>query len=88
MNFLKTALMVLQLAISLIPSIVELVKAVEIPGYGPDKFKLVVGAIRDAFDILPDDIKSQIGLNKVEDFAGKLVNRIVEFLNATGVFQK
>jgi len=76
------------LALNLIPAIKELITAIEVPGYGPDKLKAVVELTKAAFEIIPDDLKASIGLDKVETFVTKVVTILVQYLNAVGVFKK
>ena len=84
---IKKALAQMQLTLGLIPDIIALVKSVEIPGNGPEKLSVVTDLIALCWDMIPDAVKQAIGLQKVEDFVVKVVNRVVEFLTKAGVFK-
>lgn len=87
MNYLKTSFIVVQLALSLIPDIIALVKAIETTGNGPLKLKAVIDFIKAAFDLTPDDVQKAIGMDRVEAFATKVIGIIVAYLNAIGLFK-
>lgn len=82
-NLLK----ILQLALSLVPLVINLVKAIEMPGSGPDKAAAIVNIVRAALEIVPEELKGLIGLEKIEAFVQKVINIVVAFLNKTGVFE-
>lgn len=84
---IKKALAYIQLAIGIIPMIIELVKAVEIPGNGPAKLAAVVELVKAAYSLIPEDVAKALGIDKLETFVTKVVNIIVSFLNSTGVFK-
>ena len=88
MNFIKDALAVLQLAMGLIPHIAELVKAFEMPGFGPEKLALVVNTVKEAFNLLPDELRTKIAGDRIEAFVTKVVGFLVIFFNLTGIFKK
>jgi len=84
MNLLFTYL---PLLFSLLPHIIEAVKAVETPGLsGADKLGLVVGTITSIFSSLPDNIKTKIDSNVVVKFIENTVGLIVNIFNKSGVF--
>lgn len=85
---MKQTLMILQLALGIIPQIVEIVKAVEVPGHGAEKLNLVGALVEQAFTTLPSDIQEAIGATKIGNYARQIVGLIVPFLNITGVFTK
>lgn len=76
------------LALALIPAIKELISAIEVPGHGPEKLKTVVELVKAAYEIIPDDLKAAIGLDRVEVFVTKVVTVLVAYLNAVGVFRR
>lgn len=88
MDAIKKMLVYLQLAIGLVPQIIELVKAVELPGNGAAKFEAVIAIIKAAYQIIPEELAHAVGLEKVEAFVARVVPIIVTLLNATGVFKK
>lgn len=88
MSFLKDTLVVLQLVMSLLPTIMNVVRQIEVPGYGSEKLGLITKTIAAGIELLPVDVKKQIGVDKVEAFAKKVVEYIVSFFNTVGVFGK
>lgn len=85
---MKSFLLSIQLVLGIVPQIIELVKSVELPGKGSDKAATVITIVRHAIDLLPDELKAQIGVDKVESFVGKVIDTVVNFLNKAGVFSK
>lgn len=88
MDAIKKVLGYLQLAIGLVPQIIELVKAVELPGNGAQKLATVIEIVKAAWQLIPDELGHAVGLDKVEAFVAKIVPVIVQLLNAAGVFRK
>jgi len=72
--------------ISIVPSLIGIIKAVELPGSGADKAATVTGLVVEAFKIVPPEIVKQIGLDKVESYVRKAIELVVNFLNKVGVF--
>jgi hypothetical protein len=85
---MKTVLLVLQTALGIIPNVIDIIKAVEIPGNGAAKLATVTSIVIAAFEELAPEIKAMIGADKLASFAGKIVNIIVGFLNAVGILKK
>ena len=85
---MKELMLVISTALSLIPQILALVKAIECPGSGPDKLALVLNFVHVAFDELAPELKKLIGGEKIISFTTKVVALIVAFLNKVGVFSK
>lgn len=88
MDAIRKVLMYLQLALGLVPQIIELVKAVELPGNGPQKLATVIEIVKAAWELIPEEIAQVIGLAKVEAFVAKVVPIIVMLFNAAGIFKK
>ena len=76
------------LALGIVPAIIELVKAVEIPGRGADKAAVVIDLVKAAFELVPEELKNLVGLDKVELFVRRTIDVVVAFLNRVGIFQK
>lgn len=85
---LKKALLYFQLALGIVPQIIELVKAVELPGNGAAKLATVIDIIKAAFEIIPDEVKAIVGLPKIEAFVARIVPILVSLMNLAGVFKK
>jgi hypothetical protein len=88
MGFLKDTLVVIQIALGLLPTIMNIVKQIEVPGFGAEKLGLITKTVAEAFNLLPADVRKQIGGDKLEVFVKKVVEYIVTFFNVTGVFSK
>jgi hypothetical protein len=78
----------MQLALGIVPQIVEVVKAIEVPGRGTEKLGVITALLQAAFDVLPDGLKAQIEANKIASFAVTVTRIVVDYLNATGVFAR
>jgi hypothetical protein len=72
----------------LIPKIIEMVKAVELPGNGADKLAIIVNFVHTAFEELAPELLSVISGDKIKAFTVRVVGIIVGFLNKVGVFAK
>ena len=79
---------IIQLALAIIPGIIELVKAIELPGNGADKAAVVLALAKAALELVPDDLAKLIGLDKVEGFIGRVIDIVVGFMNTIGAFKK
>lgn len=86
---MASTLMILQLVIGLIPSILQAIQAVEVPGAsGVDKAGTVIGITTAALDELTPDMKSKIGADKFQSWLQKAIDMLVSLLNKAGVFKK
>lgn len=88
MNWLKQSIAIIQIALALVPNVMVLVKEIETPGNGPAKAKAVTEFILAGFDLLPDEARKAIGADKIEAFARRVIDTIVVYLNAVGIFKK
>ena len=77
----------IRLLLGIIPALIELVKAIELPGNGADKAAAIIAIIKAAFEVIPDELKGVIGLDHVEAFVRKVIDIVVGFLNKVGVFK-
>lgn len=89
---MKTVIAMLQLALALIPAIIEAVKAIEaaitVPKSGPEKMKLVLDAVLVAFDATKDiDLPKGVSLSTVESIIEKLTSLVVGTFNRLGIFK-
>ena len=66
----------------------NIVRAIEVPGFGAEKLGLVTKVVAETFNLLPPDVKKQIGGDKIDTFVRKLIEYIVSFFNTVGVFSK
>ncbi len=75
--------------LGVIPQIIDIVKAIEVPGNGADKAATVTGLVFNGLHRLPHpDVVSKLGDNKVTEFIVKAINTVVGFLNKVGFFPK
>lgn len=91
MSIFSTIATTLQTATTIIPHVIELIKAVEIPeanGQGASKKDAVLGIVQAALVAIPDDVKAAIGGDKVVSLVSTIIDVVVKFLNAVGVFGK
>lgn len=75
----------------LVPIVMELVKYFELPeaaGKGSDKKDAVGALIALAVELIPDEVEKAIGSNKAVKLVAGLVEIVVKFFNAIGVFKK
>ena len=88
MNWITQGVAILKIALGIVPQVIEIIKAIELPGFGAEKAKAVCDAVVAAFDLLPDEIKKIIGSEKVHAFASAIITIIVTYLNLTGFFKR
>ena len=88
MNWVQKALSILQIALGIVPAVIDMVSKIEVPGNGAAKLKVVQDFIVAAFQMLPDDVKSIIGGEKLLAFATTVIGLVVSFMNLTGAFKK
>lgn len=84
---IQKAIGYLTIALSIVPMIIEMVKAVELPGNGPAKLATIIEIVKAAWGLIPEEAAKAIGLDKIEVFVTKVVNVVVLLLNAAGVFK-
>jgi hypothetical protein len=81
-------ILALRTLLQLVPTILELIKAVEVPGFGVEKLETVIGLVLAAFDVLPDEVRKLIPVDTVKLFITKAVAVIIAFYNAVGIFKR
>ena len=84
---MKQTLQAIQLAMALVPAILDAIRAIEIPGNGADKASAVVQIVLAALDSLAPDLAAAVGLDKVTAFIHKAIDILVAFLNKVGIFK-
>ena len=84
---MSTFITALKTMLALIPSILDIIKAIEVPGNGAAKLAAVTQIVLAAFEALPEEILKLIGGDKISAFISKIVSILVTFLNAIGVFK-
>lgn len=85
---LKDAWALMSMFLGLAPMIRELISAIEVPGHGPEKLKVVVDLAKAAYEMVPGEFKVLISLDKVEAYVVTIVNILVPYFNAVGLFTK
>lgn len=83
----------LEVAVHLLPNIVKLVQAIELPdtpGKGAAKKDAVLALLQSAIDALPAELKAGIGggTEGIIKFAGSIIDVVVSLLNKIGIFKK
>lgn len=80
-NAIKTGL-------SLLPLIVELIKAIELPGNGEEKKQTVISLALEAIKGLAPDLLKDLDLDKLRSYLSAAIDIIVALFNRTGIFKK
>jgi len=88
MKILETPMLILSIALGIIPQIIQIIKTVEMPGNGAEKAATVLGIVKAAFELLPDEVRKLIGGDKVANFVNSVIDLTVKLLNVSGVFKK
>ena len=81
----------IETGVKIIPAVTKLVQVFEQPeaaGQGASKKDALLGIVGAATDLLTDDEKAAIGANQVVKFIASVVDVVVKFLNAIGIFKK
>lgn len=81
-------ILALRTALAIIPEIINIIKALEVPGFGAEKLAAVVKIVLAAVDALPEELQKIIDASKFGAFIEKVVSIIVSLLNAVGIFKK
>lgn len=74
--------------LGLTPMIRQVVTALEVPGHGVEKAEAVIQLVRAAWELVPDELKPKLGLDKVEAYVKTAIAVIVRLLNASGEFSR
>ena len=77
----------IRLLLGIIPMLIELIKVIELPGNGAEKASVIINLVKAAFELIPDELKSLVGLDRVEGFIRRVIDIVVSFLNAVGEFK-
>ena len=81
-----SALKIIQIALALVPYIIETVKAVEVSGNGPAKKDAVIAIVSAGIDSFAPELG--VSSDKVQGFISKVIDLVVGLLNKVGVFKK
>lgn len=91
MGFFNNIVNGLKTATQIVPTVMEVVKHFEIPeadGKGTAKKDAVLGVVDVVITLLSDEAKAELGSNKVVQIVGGIIEIVVRFFNAVGVFKK
>ena len=91
LSVLETVKTSIQTAAAIVPHAIELVQSFEVPeaaGKGTDKKTAVVNVIHSSLADLPAEAKAALGGDNIISLIGRVVDIVVTFLNAVGVFKK
>ena len=83
---MSNVLKIIQLALGLVPQIIETVKAIEIPGNGLAKKDAVLSIVTAAIKVFAPDLGVKV--EQVTSFVSSVIDIVVGLLNASGVFAK
>lgn len=81
-------ILALRTALAIIPEIINIIKALEVPGFGAEKLQAVIAIVLEAVGAMPEELKALLDASKFGSFVSKIVSIVVTFLNAVGVFKK
>lgn len=77
------------LIVGLIQGVVELIKSFEVtPGFGSEKKTIVMQFAEKTFSFLKEELKIDLGWEKVKDLIDWVVDTSVGFFNIVGLFKK
>jgi hypothetical protein len=95
MGKIKEAILYAQMLLALVPQIMTAIAEIEkvstdngVTKAGAQKAGIVVGFITAAFDLFPDGSKLDMATERIAAVAQKIVDVVVTFYNATGIFKK
>lgn len=74
--------------LAIYPELMELIKAIEVPGNGSAKLSTVLSLVLPVFDALPEDLRNSLGGDNLKSLITGAINTIVAFFNLTGMFKK
>lgn len=80
-NFLK----IIQLALGIVPFVIEMVKAIEIPGNGIAKKDAVLEIVTAAITTFSPELGVKV--DTIGRFISQVIDIVVTLLNAAGVFK-
>ena len=81
-------LLIWKTLLGLVPVIIDVIKAVELPGNGSAKLEAVVALVLAAFEVLPEEVIKLIPVATVKLFITKATAVIVSLFNLVGLFSK
>ena len=91
MGFFSNVINGLKTAVQIVPTVMEVVKHFEVPeaqGKGQVKREAVLSLIDLVVGLLSAEAKAELGGNKVVQIVAGIIEIVVKFFNAVGVFKK
>lgn len=85
---IQDGLLIMQVAMTLVPTIFPLIKAVETAGNGVEKAKVVSDAVVASLKLLPPAVQFRIPVLQIAAFIDEVTSSIVNLYNITGLFTK
>ena len=74
--------------LTIAPTIIAIIKAIEVPGNGVAKLETVTGIVLAGFDLLDNEIKKLIPVETIKAFITKVSEIVVKLFNLVGLFKK
>lgn len=91
MGFFDKIVTGIKTATVITPLVIDLVKVFELPEaskQGVNKKDAVIGIIKAALDVIPEEAKQAIGGDNTIKLVSSVIDVVVRFLNLIGVFRK
>ena len=71
----------------IVPLILNLVKELEVPGFGPEKRKAILDSVALFYDTVNNIFPLPITKEKLISVAGSFIDIVVAFFNLVGIFK-
>jgi len=91
MGFFSNVVNGLKTAVQIVPTVMEVVRHFELPeaqGKGIFKKEAVLSLVELVVGLLSEEAKAEFGSNKVVQIVAGIIEIVVKFFNAVGVFKK
>jgi hypothetical protein len=91
MGFFSDIVSGLKSATQIVPTVMDAVKHFEIPeanGKGSDKKDAILALVELVVGLLSEEAKAEFGANKAVKIVAGIIEIVVKFFNAVGVFKK
>lgn len=71
----------------IVPLILNLIKELEVPGFGPEKKKVILDSVALFYDTVSNVFPLPIAKEKLLSAAGNFIDIAVAFFNLVGIFK-
>ena len=83
-NILK----ILSFLVGVIPLVLNLIKEIEVPGWGPEKKQVILDSVALFYDTISEIFPLPITKETVLSLVGSFIDIVVAFFNLIGFFKK